>query len=131
MSEAVSIDSERCRPAVFRPDRRVRGSVRNTLGAQADEVVGLFVGGDWERKRLRFAVEAGDRPRVAPPRSRQGDTARFERLATDAEAADRVQFLGWANPGPYYAAADAFVFPTKNEVFLLSRWRRPLPAFRS
>jgi glycosyltransferase involved in cell wall biosynthesis len=49
----------------------------------------------------------------------QGDTARFERLAADAVAAERVQFLGWADPGPYHAAADAFVFPTKYEAFLL------------
>jgi glycosyltransferase involved in cell wall biosynthesis len=61
----------------------------------------------------------------------RGDMARFQRVAADVGAAAGVQFVGWADPALYYAAADPFVFPTRYEAFPSSRWTRRLRASRS
>ena len=78
----------------------------------------LFVGGDWERKGLAYALEAvgtapGWRLIVVGP----GDMERYGSMAETA-APGRVSFVGErGDTTPYYAAADAFLFPSAYEAF--------------
>ena len=108
--------------AAFRRNEEARGRIRAELGIDRDSLVSLFVGGDWERKGLRHAIEAlaevpGWQLLVVGP----GDTERFAAVASAAGVGDRVHFAGrQADTAPYYSAADAFVFPTAYEAFPLS-----------
>ena len=105
----------------FAPDAQVRAETRARLGLAEEDLVALFVGGDWERKGLRFAIEG-----VAGAEGwhllviGQGDEARHRELATRLDAAKRVHFLGGiAESAPYFASADAFLLPTSYEAFPL------------
>lgn len=107
--------------ASFAPDPRARAEVRARLALGSDDLVALFVGGDWERKGLRFAIEA-----VAAADGwhllvvGHGDKARHRALASRFGAGDRVHFVGdTAEPARYYACADSFVLPTAYEAFPL------------
>ena len=69
----------------FRPSIQERARVRAELGIADDQLLAVFVGGDWERKGLRFAIESlrrrpawhlvvaggGDIEGVRRPRGRQ------------------------------------------------------------
>jgi UDP-glucose:(heptosyl)LPS alpha-1,3-glucosyltransferase len=79
------------------------------------------VGGDWERKGLRLAIEAVARTEhwhlviVGP-----GDVEATRRLAETASSASRVHFAGTpAETARYFADADAFLLPTAYETFSL------------
>jgi UDP-glucose:(heptosyl)LPS alpha-1,3-glucosyltransferase len=110
----------------FRPDPRARAEVRVALRLAPDEVVALFVGGDWDRKGLALVVaglaHARRHARVQPSLLvvGRGDTARFRRLAAAHGVAGHVTFVD-ARPDVerFYAAADVFVFPTLYEAFPL------------
>lgn len=110
------VDSER-----FRPDPSARAAYRGALGLSEECLVAVFVGGEWLRKGLSAAIEAVARTRewslVVVGR---GDIERFSRVAAAAGVASRVRFTG-PDPAPEraYAAADAFVFPTRYETFSL------------
>jgi glycosyltransferase involved in cell wall biosynthesis len=102
--------------ARFAPNAASRATVRNELGA-GDELVALFVGGDWNRKGLGIAIEA---LRAVPDLHLwvvgEGDVARFAARAEAAGVGTRVRFLGRrADTERFYAAADIFVFPTLYE----------------
>jgi glycosyltransferase involved in cell wall biosynthesis len=98
-----------------------RDDVRAELGIAQDELLALFVGGDWHRKGLRHAIEGvaaapGWRLAVAG----DGDRAGFAQMAAEQGAGDRVTFLGQvAEPHGLYAAADALIFPSHYEAFSL------------
>ena len=105
----------------FAPDADARATTRARLGIAADDLVALFVGGDWDRKGLRFAIEG-----VAAAEGwhllvvGEGDESRHRDLARRCGAGDRVHFAGTTSaPAPYYASADAFVLPTAYEAFPL------------
>lgn len=109
--------------ARFRPDAAARAAVRSLLGIPADDVVALFVGGDWHGKGLAIAIEA-----VAMASERawlvvvgEGDVPRFAALAARHGAGERVVFAG---PRPdterFYAAADVFILPSAYETFSLA-----------
>jgi glycosyltransferase involved in cell wall biosynthesis len=108
--------------ARFAPDLAERARVRGELGINESDLLALFVGGDWERKNLRVAVDgvaAADGWRLAVVGA--GDRQRFARIAAEQEAADRVHFVGPVNDAaPYFRAADAFVFPSAYETFSLA-----------
>jgi glycosyltransferase involved in cell wall biosynthesis len=121
VADLVSVIPNGVDVAAFRDAESSRRAVRRRLEISADELVAVFVAGDWARKGLRFAIEAMEMAanwRLIVVGS--GDTARFKRFATEVGAGDRVHFVGWDDPAPYYAAADAFVFPTSYEAFPLS-----------
>jgi UDP-glucose:(heptosyl)LPS alpha-1,3-glucosyltransferase len=105
----------------FRPDPEARARVRADLVTADEDLLALFVGGDWARKGLAVAVEAvakapGWRLVVAG----DGDGRGLAALAARRGVADRVLHVGPVErPGPYYAAADAFVLPTAYETFSL------------
>jgi UDP-glucose:(heptosyl)LPS alpha-1,3-glucosyltransferase len=103
---------------IYAPDGAAGERTRSELGIGPAEPLALFVGGDWERKGLEYALQALKtapewRLVVVGP----GDVARYRRMA-EAAAPGRVWFVGErGDTTPYYAAADAFLFPTAYEAF--------------
>jgi glycosyltransferase involved in cell wall biosynthesis len=81
----------------------------------------LFIGGDWERKGLRPAIEAlAACPGADLTVVGSGDVESYRALARAAGVADRVDFAGPTDdPAPAYRAADAFLLPTAYESFSL------------
>ena len=92
------------------PSARERG--REKLGLSPDEYVVLFTGSGWERKGLRFAVEAmGDATLIVAGAGKK-------RGISDAER--RVKFLGPQSReqvNDLLAVADTFILPTLYEPF--------------
>ena len=110
----------------FRPAAEVRRQVREEQGTDDDEVVALFVGGDWERKNLRVALEGVAEARRGGAFSLRlwvvgrGDESRYAKLAADLGIADAVRFLGFrTDTERWFQGADIFVFPTSYEAFPL------------
>lgn len=105
----------------FAPDSGARARVRRELGL-GDERVAMFVGGDWQRKGLPFALEGlpgADGWRLVVVG--QGDVERYRAMAAELGVADRVHFVGRQTaPERWLASADAFVSPTAYEAFPLA-----------
>jgi UDP-glucose:(heptosyl)LPS alpha-1,3-glucosyltransferase len=106
--------------AKFSPDHRAayRDEFRRKLRVGDQETAFLFVGHDGVRKGLSTAIRAlgrlvadGHRARLIVVGGRR--LKPYVRLARQCRVADQIHFAGAVeNPGPYYAAADAFVLPT-------------------
>jgi UDP-glucose:(heptosyl)LPS alpha-1,3-glucosyltransferase len=105
----------------FRPDAVRRAVVREALALDDGALVAVFVGGEWEGKGLRHAIDAiAPRPAWHLAVVGRGDRARYSTRAAAAGCADRVHFLGQVKDvRGYYAAADAFVLPSRYETFSL------------
>jgi len=105
---------------LFGADPIIRREVRKELGL-GDRRVALFVGGDWERKGLRYAITALEEAQEwSLLVVGDGDRRSFGALACSRRVGGRVRFLGrLSHPERIYAAADAFVFPTAYEAFSL------------
>lgn len=107
--------------AAFTPDPELRARTRASLPAEESELIALFVGGDWQRKGVRHAIEAV----AAAPGWRlvvvgAGDEPHFAELARRCGADGRVRFTGrLADPRPWYAAADVLLLPSTYEAFPL------------
>ena len=98
--------------AAFQRGGESRAKVRGTLGLGADEIAVLFAGSGWERKGLRFALEAvemsGKDMRLLV--AGRGDKSKFKSA--------RVQFLDVVqNMAALYGAADIFLLPTIYDPF--------------
>jgi UDP-glucose:(heptosyl)LPS alpha-1,3-glucosyltransferase len=98
--------------ADFQPDPAVREIRRKSLRLRDDDVAVLFVGSSWQRKGLRFAMEAVEslgkkfHLLIAGDGSRRVATGRF------------VRRLGALRDlQPLYAAADIFLLPTIYDPF--------------
>ncbi len=107
-------------PAEARNDELVRESraaMRQKLGLAKGEMAVLFVGSGWERKGLRFAVEAVKRLHGRSHRPVKLLVAgRMER--NRPEDSPQVLFLEAVKDlTPVYAAADVFVLPTLYDPF--------------
>jgi UDP-glucose:(heptosyl)LPS alpha-1,3-glucosyltransferase len=117
------VDSERLTPEKA---PYYRADVRKELGlADYDQVV-IFVGTDFERKGLRYAIEAiailhrDDRRRVTPRLLvlGAGDSRPYRRQAEQSGIAARVHFLGLRTQVErYYAAADMCLLPSLSDPF--------------
>lgn len=109
------VDSDR-----FRPSSAERTSVRRRLRLGEEDLLAVFVGGDWERKGLGLVIEAlgAAGPNWQLVVAGEGDRDHYEALAA-RHAPGRVSFAGRTDPAPLYAAGDAFVFPTAYETFSL------------
>lgn len=109
--------------SVFRPahDAGVRRALRNTLGLPADEFLALFVGGDWERKGVRDGITAvAGMADVRFVILGTGDRDGMKAHAQQVGASRQVLFAGPTSaPQDYYAACDAFLFPSRYEAFSL------------
>jgi glycosyltransferase involved in cell wall biosynthesis len=109
--------------AVFHPagDGAIKRALRDQLGLPQDTFLALFVGGDWERKGVRDAIDAvaglADTMLVILG---SGDEAAMGAHANRAGAARQVRFAGLTHaPQDWYSACDAFVFPSRYEAFSL------------
>jgi UDP-glucose:(heptosyl)LPS alpha-1,3-glucosyltransferase len=104
----------------FRPENKTkfREEIRRQLGLAAGQRVLLFIGTGFERKGLRYAIEA---LRYLPTDIvllviGKGSTRRYRALARSWGVAERVFFLGPQEQAEaYYAASDLLVFPTLYE----------------
>jgi glycosyltransferase involved in cell wall biosynthesis len=100
---------------VFSPNGEASdGSGNGTLRA-------LFVGGEWERKGLRPAIEAlPHAPGAELTVVGAGDAEAFSRTAERLGVGDRVRFVGaTADIASWYRRSDVFVLPTAYESFSL------------
>jgi UDP-glucose:(heptosyl)LPS alpha-1,3-glucosyltransferase len=97
----------------FRVDPAQREKARADLRLGSDDVVALFVGSGWERKGLRYAIEAIETSANSKLRllvAGRGDSVRYRSPC--------ARFLGEvADPYPIYAAADIFILPTIYDPF--------------
>src|SRR5205823_6389522 len=104
---------------------------RAKLGIGDDERIAIFVGGDWERKGLRIAIDAI----TLSPSWRllvvgKGPTSSYLRSVERDGASDRVLFVGTpVDLAPWYAAADAFVLPSAYETFSLPSFEAAASGF--
>jgi UDP-glucose:(heptosyl)LPS alpha-1,3-glucosyltransferase len=106
----------------FHPQiRKERQRVRQRLEIPANATVFLFVGSGFERKGVGRVLEALAMQRATPYLLVVGHDkhlARYQHQARRLGLMDRVRFVGvQKDVKPYYAAADAFVFPTIYEPF--------------
>jgi len=138
VSEGVAEEVRRCFPSVgahvvtihngvdldeFAPGAGAEEgrALRAELGIEHGALLAAFVGGDWERKGLRPAIEAlalapGWHLAVAG----RGQQRAFAELAASLGVQERVHWLGIREDvRPLYAVADAFVLPSRYETFSL------------
>ena len=98
---------------LFRSSPDERAAARADLGLAADELAVLFVGSGWERKGLRFAIEAVEAAAEGKMRllvAGRGNDALYKSPV--------AQFLGSVSAlPPVYAAADVFLLPTIYDPF--------------
>lgn len=98
---------------LFRFDPVRREKSRSELRVESDDVLALFAGSGWERKGLRYAIEAIEtypNPKLRLLVAGRGDPAHYR--------STRARFLGEvADLRPIYAAADIFILPTIYDPF--------------
>lgn len=97
----------------FRFDPLAKTQTRHELGLGTEDVALLFVGTGWERKGLRFAIDAlkaCENTRLRLLVAGRGNVAGYR--------SEQVSFLGEvADLRPVYAAADLFILPTVYDPF--------------
>jgi glycosyltransferase involved in cell wall biosynthesis len=110
------VDGER-----FKPDPAARRAIRARYGFAADDLVAVFVGGDWKRKRLGHAIDAiAQTERWKLLVVGGGHRTSYEQRAGDLAIDDRVCFAGVTDDVPaHLAAGDVFLLPTEYETFCL------------
>ncbi len=91
-----------------------RAEIRRELALADDEYVLLFAGSGWERKGLRFAIDALNRARLPHATLFVAGRGKSRAMA----GSERVRFLGPRSDIPrLLAAADAFILPTIYDPF--------------
>src|SRR5688500_11581904 len=93
-------------------DEQDRKKTRESLGLAESDIAVLFAGSGWERKGLRFAVDAIERQagQMRLLVAGRGDSRQFRSA--------HAQFLGVVQEMPsLYAAADIFLLPTIYDPF--------------
>lgn len=97
----------------FRAAADLRASSRIAMNLAPDDLAVLFVGSGWERKGLRYAIEAVEASRVPSIRllvAGRGNQSRYR--------SPTINFLGVVQELPtLYAAADIFLLPTIYDPF--------------
>lgn len=103
----------------FHFDPALREESRTKLKLKPDEIALLFAGSGWERKGLRFALEAFEFSRDRKLRllvAGRGDARAYKPKRFFTE--EPVRFLGEiADLRPIYAAADIFILPSIYDPF--------------
>ena len=99
-----------------------RSQIRVSLGVPEDALTYVFVGSGFKRKGLETAIRALPDMAHLIVVGKDKEAARFQKIATETGANNaqsaRIHFVGpQKDVRPYYAAADAFVFPTIYEPF--------------
>lgn len=111
----------------FRPDPGDRRALRAEAGIGDDDVVALFVGGDWYRKGLDLAL-AGLADAHARGATRlklwvvgRGDAQRYRKMGDELGVSASVRYWGSRHDiERWFRAADVFVLPTLYETFGLA-----------
>jgi UDP-glucose:(heptosyl)LPS alpha-1,3-glucosyltransferase len=96
----------------FQRDEQDRAKTREALGLEEKQIAVLFAGSGWERKGLRFAIEAIERQggEMRLLVAGRGDSRKFP--------SSQAQFLGVVREMPsLYAATDIFLLPTIYDPF--------------
>jgi glycosyltransferase involved in cell wall biosynthesis len=98
---------------------------RDLNGVPENDIVAVFVGGEWRRKGLDLAIRALGRLPQKNVRlvvlGKDAEQARFEALAQEAGVRGRVEFLGFRQDvAEAMAASDLFLFPSWYEAFSLA-----------
>jgi glycosyltransferase involved in cell wall biosynthesis len=113
--------------ARYRPHPDAGRGVRAELGIPGDDVVAVFVGGDWHGKGLAIAIAAlAEAARRSPVPVRllvvgRGDERHFRALADRLGIGRLVTFVGRRpDTERYYAASDVFLLPSWYETFSLA-----------
>jgi UDP-glucose:(heptosyl)LPS alpha-1,3-glucosyltransferase len=116
------VDLERFAPAEGVDRMRLRAE----LGFSQDDVVALFVGGDWARKGLHVAIEGLACAKIAGASALRlcvvgrGDERQLSTLARSLGVEGSVTFSGARSDSDRFCrAADVFVLPTLYEAFSL------------
>lgn len=109
----------------FRPDKEKREKIRQKLGIGENEILLLFTGHEFERKGLRYLIEAlpmlKDKNIIKLVVIGKDNPEPYKRLAQKLEVLDKVKFIGFVpDITLYYSASDVFVFPTAYEAFSLA-----------
>jgi UDP-glucose:(heptosyl)LPS alpha-1,3-glucosyltransferase len=103
----------------FRFDHEFREKCRAELKLKPDEISLLFAGSGWERKGLRFAIEAFELCRDRNLRvlvAGRGDAHAYKSKRFFTK--EPIRFLGEAaDMRPIYAAADIFILPSIYDPF--------------
>ncbi len=103
----------------FRFDPALREKSRNDLKLKPDEIALLFAGSGWERKGLRFAIEAFELCRDRKLRllvAGRGNERDYKPKRFFTE--EPVRFLGEVGDlRPIYSAADIFILPSIYDPF--------------
>lgn len=112
------VDTEAFAPRARDPEALV---LRAGLGMPEERLVVAFVGGDWEHKGLRSAVEAlTHAPEWDLVVAGRGHTPRYQEVADSLGVGTRVHWLGVVQDIQLvYELADAFVLPSSYETFSL------------
>jgi UDP-glucose:(heptosyl)LPS alpha-1,3-glucosyltransferase len=105
----------------FGVDPELREKSRAELNLEQDQIALLFAGSGWERKGLRFAIQALALCKDRKTRllvAGRGDARPYKTARLRFWREDPVQFLGEvADLAPVYAAADIFILPTIYDPF--------------
>lgn len=114
-------DAARFKPATLAE----RNHWRTRNGIPENDVIAVFVGGEWRRKGLDLAIQAlGRLPQKQVKLlvlGKDAEQVRFEELASEAGMRGRVVFLGFRNDvAEAMAASDIFLFPSWYEAFSLA-----------
>ncbi len=107
----------------FHPTNRLlyRDQIRQKHGVPRSDPLLLFAGGDWERKGVRYILEA--LPLLSKRNTKviisgSGDEKFYGRLAELKRVRERIIFVPHSSKlWEYYAASDVLVFPTIYEPF--------------
>jgi UDP-glucose:(heptosyl)LPS alpha-1,3-glucosyltransferase len=120
--DAVAVIHNGVEPAEFSAEALapLRASTREALGLPAEAPVVLYIG-DFYRKGLAVAIAAfaaAGHPEAWLLVVGRGEYEAFRAHAARLGVADRLRFTGFVpDTRPHFAAADAFVFPTRYEPF--------------
>jgi glycosyltransferase involved in cell wall biosynthesis len=110
----------------FRPFTAAeRKQWRDLNGVPENDIVAVFVGGEWRRKGLDLAIRALGRLPKKNVRlivlGKDAEQAQFDALAQEAGVRGRVDFLGFRKDvAETMAASDLFLFPSWYEAFSLA-----------
>lgn len=104
----------------FRPDPSARREIRETFGIPQDAPLLLFVGHEFDRKGLAHVIDAMERLGPEYRLLVVGSDNQAPYRAMARVSGDRIVYAGEQKGiERFFAAADAFVFPTAYETFSL------------
>ena len=112
--------------AIFNSTNKLlyRDPLRQKHGISRNDLVLMFTGSDWERKGLRYVIEALSllhRSDVRLLVAGSGDEKSYSYFAELKHVREYIIFVSHiSNPWEYYASCDVFVLPTIYEAFGLT-----------